>query len=392
MIRTTDPSRGRSRVFSPLSSCLLLSGALLLAACGRGGGDAPAGGADGKPGADGAKVVEAIPVEVGTVSRRAIAASYTGTAPLEARAESQVVAKTSGVALDVMVKEGQQVKAGQTVVRLDSSRAALQAAQSSAQMRKLESNYARSRKLAEQQLISANDIDQIKFDLENARAANRLANLELSYAGVKSPISGVVAQVSIKPGNFVQINSPVIRVVDISRLEATLNVPERELETLKPGLPVTLRVDALPGKAYQGTVDRVAPVVDSGSGTFRVICAFDSAGVLQPGMFGRMQIDYDQRADALVLPRSALLDDESQSAVYTIKDGKAVRTPVKLGYTDGEWVELIDGLELGQKVVTAGKVALREGSPVQVIDDAGKTPAAQPATVAKDASGTGASR
>ncbi len=394
MIRTTDPTRGRSRVLPPLSCRLLLSGllltsVLLLAACGRGGG--PSDGASGKPGAEGAKAVEAIPVEVAKVTRRAIAASYTGTAPLEARAESQVVAKTSGVALDVLVKEGEQVKAGQTVVRLDSSRAALQAAQSSAQMHKLESNYARSLKLAEQQLISANDIDQIKFDLENARAVNRMANLELSYANVKSPIAGVVAQVSIKPGNFVQINSPVIRVVDISRLEATLNVPERELETLKPGLPVTLLVDALPGKTYQGTVDRVAPVVDSGSGTFRVICAFDSAGILQPGMFGRLQIDYDQRANALVLPRAALLDDQAQSAVYTIKDGKAVRTPVKLGYTDGEWVELIDGLKLGQQVVTAGKVALREGSAVQVITDADQVPEIQPAA-GEGAPGTGAAR
>ena len=356
---------------------------LLLGACKRDGDGA------GKPGdADASKGPEAVPVEVARVSRRAIAASYTGTAPLEARAESQVVAKTSGVALQVLVKEGQQVQAGQTVVRLDSSRAALQAAQSSAQMRKLESNYARSRKLAEQQLISANDIDQIKFDLENARAVNRLANLELSYANVKAPISGVVAQVSIKPGNFVQINSPVVRVVDISRLEATLNVPERELETLKSGLPVVLRVDAMPGKTYNGTVDRVAPVVDSGSGTFRVICAFDGGGVLQPGMFGRIQIDYDQKADALVLPRAALLDDEAQPAVYTIADGKAVRTPVKLGYADGEWVELRGGLKLGQQVVTAGKVALREGSPVQVIG--GGAGDAKPAASAADVAKAGA--
>lgn len=382
MIRTTDLPRGRSRISTPSSWCLLLAATLALAACGRGGDKS-----GGKPGDPDSKAPEAVPVEVARVSRRAIAASYTGTAPLEARAESQVVAKTSGVALDVMVKEGQQVKAGQTLVRLDSARAVLQAAQSAAQMRKLESNYARSRKLAEQQLISANDIDQIKFDLENARATNRLANLELSYANVKAPISGVVAQVSIKPGNFVQINSPIVRLVDISKLEATLNVPERELETLKSGLPVVLRVDAMPGKTYTGVVDRVAPVVDSGSGTFRVICAFDSGGILQPGMFARIQIDYDQRANALVLPRTALLDDETQPAVYTIANGKAVRTPVKLGYVDGEWVELRGGLKLGEQVVTAGKVALREGSAVQVIGAPAAT--AKPATAATETAGTG---
>jgi membrane fusion protein (multidrug efflux system) len=185
----------------------------------------------------------------------------------------------------------------------------------------------------------------------------------------------------------VQINTPIFRIVDTDKLEATLNVPERELATLKPGLPVTLRVDALPGHDFTGTVDRVAPVVDSGSGTFRVICAFAGGGVLQPGMFGRLQINYDQRADALVIPRNALLDDEAQPAVYTVRAGKAVRVPVTLGYVDGEWVELRGGLKQGEPVVTAGKVALREGSPVQVIGE----PAAKPATAAaKPATGKGA--
>jgi membrane fusion protein (multidrug efflux system) len=179
----------------------------------------------------------------------------------------------------------------------------------------------------------------------------------------------VIAERSIKTGNFVQINTPIFRIVDTSRLEAVLNVPERELVTLKAGLPVLLMVDALPGKPFQGRVDRIAPVVDSGSGTFRVICAFDSGGLLQPGMFGRVRIDYDQRADAPVIPRNALLDDENDPAVFTVRNGKAVRTQVKLGYFEGEWVEIRGGLKANDRVVTAGKVALRDGSEVQVIGD-----------------------
>jgi membrane fusion protein (multidrug efflux system) len=383
MTRPTDPIRGRlararSPLLVPLLLCLLVPGVLALGACKKGGDGA---GTATKDGAD--KGPEAVPVEVAKVARHAIAASYSGTAPLEARADSQVVAKTSGVALLVLAEEGQHVRAGQVLVRLDSARAQLQAAQSSAQMRKLEANYARSLQLSKQQLISANDIDQIKYDLENVRASNRLANLELSYADVKAPISGVIAQRSIKAGNFVQINTPIFRIVDIDKLEATLNVPERELATLKPGLPVQLRVDALPGKTFRGTVDRVSPVVDAGSGTFRVICAFDNGGVLQPGMFGRLQIDYDQRADALAIPRNALLDDEAQPAVFTVRDGKAVRVPLVLGYVDGEWVEVRGGLKLGEPVVTAGKVALREGTPVLVIDhDAAKAATAKPAAKA----------
>jgi RND family efflux transporter MFP subunit len=196
---------------------------------------------------------------------------------------------------------------------------------------------------------------------------HRLASLELSYTTVQAPISGVIASRSIKTGNFVQINTPIFRIVDDSRLEATLNVPERELATLKAGQPVTLLADALPGKQYLGKVDRIAPVVDSGSGTFRVVCAFEEgAEALQPGMFGRIRIDYDQRADALVVPRLALLDD-GEPAVFRVSAGKVTRVPVKLGYAEGQWVEIRDGLRPGDQVVTAGKVALRDGSRVQVI-------------------------
>ena len=371
------PNPSRRRLFAALAAPLpsprivglaVLLGCVALTGCAGKAGDAP----DKK---DKPQAEEAIPVEVVPVARRPVAASYAGTAPLEARAESQVVAKTSGVALQVLVEVGQQVRAGQVLVRLDSARAELQAAQSEAQLRKLEANYNRSRQLASQQLLSANDLDQLKFDLENARAVNRMARLELSYANVLAPISGVIAERSIKPGNFVQINTPIFRIVDTSRLEATLNVPERELATLKSGLPVQLGVDALPGQVFQGRVDRVAPVVDSGSGTFRVVCAFDGGGLLQPGMFGRMKIDYDQRADALTVPRNALLEDNDDPAVFVVRGDKAARVPVKLGYYDGPWVEVRDGLKPGDRVVTAGKVALREGSKVQVIGDAAARPA-----------------
>nr|WP_295382267.1 efflux RND transporter periplasmic adaptor subunit [Pseudoxanthomonas sp.] len=336
---------------------------LVLSAC-KGGGPAPE--AQAKNGAE-AKAADAVPVEAVATTRRAVAASYTGTTTLEPRAESQVVAKTSGVALAVMVEEGQAVSAGQALVRLDPDRARLAVAQAEAQMRKLENNYHRARQLVDQQMISANDVDQIKFDLENARAQYNLTKLELSYTTVVAPISGMIASRSIKTGNFVQINTPIFRIVDNSKLEATLNVPERELATLKAGLPVLLQADALPGKSFEGVVDRVASVVDAGSGTFRVVCAFADK-TLQPGMFSRIRIDYDQRADALVVPRIALLDD-GDPAVFVVRDGKAARVPIKLGYADGEWLEVREGLKAGDRVVTAGKVALRDGSAVQVIGD-----------------------
>ena len=347
--------------FRPLLAVVALSACLILAGCG-GSGDAQA-----KPEED--KGPEAIPVEVEKVSRRAIAASYGNTATLEPRAEAQVVAKTSGVALEVLVEEGQTVRAGQVLVRLDPDRARLQAAQSATQMRKLEANFKRAQQLEAQQMVSANDLDQLRYDLENARAVNRLANLELSYANVVAPISGVIASRDIKPGNFVQINSPIFRIVDTARLEATLNVPEREITKLRAGQTVELTVDALPGRRFTGTVDRVAPVVDTGSGTFRVVTGFEGDGELQAGMFSRLAIRYDQREDALVVPRRALLEDGGEPAVYAVREAKAARVPLELGYSDGGWVEVRKGLAEGEPVVVAGKAALREGTAVQVLGE-----------------------
>ncbi len=356
---TIAPRAGRSFSCFRVGMFALL---LTLAAC-KGGGDGKD--KDGKDGAD--KGPEAVAVEVANASRRSIAASYNGTAALEARGEAQVVAKTSGIALQVFAEVGQQVKAGQVLVRIDAERATLQVAQSDVQIRKLQANFARAQQLASQKMVSANDLDTLRYDLENARASNRLARLELSYTTVKAPISGVIADRSIKPGNLVQINTPIMRIVDNSRLEATLNAPEREIETLKTGQAVQLMVDALPGKTFEGRIDRVSPVVDAGSGTFRVVCAFEGGGLLQPGMFARIRINYDQRANALVIPRNALVEDGSEPAAFTVRAGKASRVTLKLGNIDGEWVEVLGGLKEGEPVVVAGKSALREGSLVQVI-------------------------
>jgi membrane fusion protein (multidrug efflux system) len=292
---------------------------LALAAC-KGGKPGDGKGEDGKDAAN--KGPEAVPVEVAKAGRRSIAASYAGTAPLEARWRIAGGGQDLRRRLAVLAEEGQQVRAGQPLVRLDPTVPRLQVAQAEAQVRKLENNYRRAQQLVEQQMISANDVDQMRYDLENARAQPTPGQLELSYGTVTAPISGVVASRNIKPGNFVQINTPIFRIVDNSRLEATLNVPEREIATLKAGQPVQLAWMRCRARPSPARIDRVSPVVDSGSGTFRVVCAFDGGGELQPGMFGRIRIEYDQRADALVVPRTALLEDGRRTGGVRGREGK----------------------------------------------------------------------
>ncbi len=330
---------------------------------------------DAKTGPDGKDAQALVSVEVVKAAPRPISASFNGTAALDARSDAQVVAKTSGIAQRVLAEEGQHVRAGQLLVQLDSGQQELRVQQTAAEVGKLSRNLARSEQLATQKMVSANDVDQLRFDLQNARAALNLAKLDLSYTRVTAPIPGVIAQRMIKPGNLVQISTPIFRIVDTDRLEATLNVPERNLDVIKPGLPVTLGVDALPGKTFNGSIARISPVVDSGSGTFRVVCAFSSGGLLQPGMFGRIAIVFDQRANALAIPRTALLEDDAQPAVFTVRNGKAMRVPVKTGYTEGEWVEVREGLSAGDPVVTAGKSALRDGVAVQIISSGNNAPA-----------------
>ena len=321
----------------------------------------------GKDGKEGEKKPEAVPVEVVSVGRQAITASYAGTANLEAPGESQVVAKTSGVMVQLLAEEGQVVRKGQVLARLDGDRVRLEAQRSAATVNKLENNYRRSQKLRQEKLVSADSDEQIRYELEAARASLALARLELSYTNIVAPISGVVAQRMVKPGNLISLNAPVFRIVDNSRLEAVLNVPEREMAVLKEGMPLRMMVDAIPGKIFEGKVDRVSPVVDSGTGTFRVVCAFTGNETLRPGMFGRIEVIFDQRENILTIPRVALLEDEGETAVYVVRANKAARIPVKLGYTTGEFAEILSGVKEGDRVITAGKVAVRDGTEVQVL-------------------------
>ena len=365
------------------TAALILAIALALSACGdkpdgADAGKAETGAEQAKQGKDGKpKEPEAVPVEVVTASSQSINASYAGTANLEAPNEAQVVAKSSGVMVSQLAEEGDTVRQGQVLARIDPARAQLEVQRSLATVNKLSNNFARAQELRKQNLISAEAHDQIRFDLESAKASLNLARLELSYTNVTAPISGVIAQRMVKQGNLVSLNAPVFRIVNTQYLEAVMNVPERELALIKAGMPVRMIVDAVPGQAFEGRVDRISPVIEAGSGTFRVTCAFDGKQILRPGMFGRFEIIYDRRENVLTIPRTAMLEDETDPAVYVVRSGKAVRAPVKIGYSNGEIAEVVSGLKAGDRIITAGKIAVRDGAAVAVIAIDGKT-VAQP--------------
>ena len=377
----THPNEPEVR-FPKLRLVLCAAALLLLVACSGGkSGDASAEKAkDGKQTErtaeagkkkDGDKKADsAIPVEVAQASRQDIAASYAGSASLAAPEETDVVAKTTGVLLQLNTEEGQTVKAGQLLAQIDPERTRLEVARASAALKKLEAEADRAKELFDRKLIAADAYEKLRYDVATHKAAVDLAKLELSYTRIEAPISGVISQRMVKRGNLIQLNQPLFHIVNTERLEAVLNVPERELATMNADLPVRMRVDAIPGRDFEGIVSRVSPVVDAGTGTVRVTTEFKSSGALRPGMFGRIEVIYDRRDDVLTVPRTALLEGEGEDAVFAVRDGKAVRLPVHLGYIDGSVAEIRDGLNEGDTVVTTGKVALRDGSKVQVLNPA----------------------
>lgn len=358
------------------------------------------------------EAVALVPVETAVAATRAIDASYSGTATLEADREADVVAKTSGVLLKLLIEEGDTVRQGQVLARLDDASPRLNLAKSEATLRKLEADYRRADEMFGKKLLSLEEHDKIKFDLDNQRAVHDLARLELSYTQVVAPIDGVIGKRLVKEGNLIQVNQPLFHIVDFDPLLGVLNVPERELNTLKPGQAVSMVVDALPAQRFPGVIDRVSPVVDAASGTFRVTCRFDAqARVLKPGMFGRIDVVYDRKQDALAIPRSALIEEDGETAVYVVvqapqqapdqaKEGKgpkpedaapknpqdvaqilarqAQRRVIHTGFADGEYIEVREGLKPGDHVITVGRNAVRDGTLIQIIDAPIAPPAGAP--------------
>ena len=344
---------------------LTLSAVLALAACADG---------NGSPKSAGEKSAEAeeeaapVPVEAVRAFRGDVFAVYTGTASLESDEEALVVAKVGGEVEALFVEEGDVVRAGQVLARLDGDRLRLEMEQARANMQKLEQEYDRNVELNERGLVSAGAFENLKFDLDSQRSAYELARLELAYTEIKAPIAGTVSERYIKIGNTISVNDPVFNITDLDPLLAYLFVPEREFRKLQPGQAADVTLDAIPDSRFTGQILRISPVVDPQTGTFKVTLAVqDQAGRLKPGMFGRFQIVYDTREDAVLVPRAAVVDDEEDQSVFVVEDGIAHRRGVRVGYSRGEHVEILQGIAAGEQVITIGQTGLAENARVEVI-------------------------
>ncbi len=355
-------------------AALLVVAGLLLAACDSANGDSA-----GKDGEKGKDEVPAVPVEVAATQRAEMAAIYSGTAPVESERKAFVMPKVKGEIRQVLADEGQRVREGQTLARLDGDQLRLEVAFTEATMRKLERDFARNTELQQKGLISAVSIDNLKYELEAAKASWDLARLQLSYCDIRSPISGTVTQRLdvVKVGNTVtpvggvieSADSSLFVVEDLDSLILRVNVPERELAKLSVGQLAELSFDAVPGRTFTGKISLISPYVNAATATFGVrIRVTETQSLLRPGMFARVAIVYERKINALQIPRTALLDGDGPPKVFVVQDGKAAERAVQLGLSNGAMIEIVSGLKDGEQVVVVGQGAVKPGAAVRIVN------------------------
>lgn len=324
--------------------------------------------AEGKKSEEEKKEEPAIPVEVANVSIGTIDAAYRGTATLEAENEATVMAKQGGVIEQVLVEEGDRVKAGQVLARLETDKLRFELARAQAEVDRLEQDFTRLKSVYQRNLVSREAYDKTQFELSAARAASDLAALALREAEVRAPFDGVVTSRYIKRGNLIQANTQAFRVTQLDHLRAAIYVPERDIHKLEAQHTVKLGVDAWPDKTFTGVVTLINPVVDATTGTVKVTVTVDAGQPeLRPGMFARAEILYDRHEKALLIPRDAVLTEDAAESVYVVADGHARRRPIEIGYGDADNFEVLSGLKSGEAVVTTGQSSLKDDAKVEVV-------------------------
>ncbi len=309
-----------------------------------------------------------IPIEISLVERGDVSANYISTATLEADQEAQVVSKVNGVVEKLNVEEGFLVKAGQPLAVLDDRQYRLEMDRAKAELDKLQNDFRRSQELYDKKLISVEAYENLKYQVESQQAAFALAKMNHEYTTIRAPIDGIVSKRLIKVGNMIRLNDPVFTITDFDPLLAIVYVPEHEMQKIHSQQPVGFEADAIPGKSFQGHVERISPIIDPETGTFKVtIEVNDPTGQLKPGMFTRIRIIYDTRQNILLVPKEAIISEDGVKNVYIIDNRMSFKREVRTGYANGSKIEIVSGLKQGDTVVTIGQSSLKDSSRVEII-------------------------
>jgi len=312
----------------------------------------------------------------------------TGTlAPLT---EATLKAKVAGELVQVAVREGESVKQGQVLARIDQTEvnARVAARQADVEAAKAQLVWADKNRrtqgaLLEKKFISQNAYDSVQSSYDVAVAKLRAAEADLVVAQkslgdsvLVAPFAGIVSQRHAQPGERVALDAKVISIVDLSRLELEAPVPAAQIGKVRVGQAVAFRVDGFGERPFEGRIERINPSTIAGSRSINVYAVIANPdGLLRGGMFAQGAASLERLANAIAIPATAVREEIGRTYVYAVVEGKVARKAVKVGPVDDAGrVQVLEGLAPGDRIVKNNLGSLREGAEARL---AGPAPAAK---------------
>jgi membrane fusion protein (multidrug efflux system) len=314
-------------------------------------------------------------VEVGKVQAVRLVDDAQAVGSLRSLQSVVVRPEVSGRVMRIGFQDGRSVQKGQLLLQLDDTLQQAQMQQAQAQASIARTNLQRSRELLSQGFVSQSAVDQNAAAVEVAEAQVALARAQLGRMRVLAPFNGVTGIKQISVGDYLKDGADVVSLEDVSAMLVDFRLPERYIAQMRPGLAVEITVDALGGATFAGRVEALDAQVDANGRSLLVRARVDNPGSrLKSGMFVRPRVVFAQRDNALVVPEEALVPQGGKQFLFKVVPGEggqrvARRIEARIGVRQPGRVEILEGLQAGDQVVTAGHTRLRgESTPVRVID------------------------
>ena len=284
--------------------------------------------------------------------------------------------EVGGRVKQILFSDGQRVRKGQLMVQFEDQLQQAQVAQARAELSIAEANHKRNQELVAQNFISQRSLDESSAALEVSRAKLSLAQATLQRLQVLAPFDGITGLKQINVGDYLKDGADMVNVEDIDAVLLDFRLPERFQAKIRAGQKAQLTVDALPGRPFTAIVQAVDPLIEANGRSVGVRgCIDNRQQQLRPGMFVRVNAVFGSRDNALVIPEEAIIPQGGRTFVVKVvagdKPGALVseRVAVKVGLRQPGKVEIVEGLSVGDTVVTAGHQRLqKDGTAVRVVD------------------------
>ncbi len=372
--------------FSRTSLHLGAATAVLLACCGVVAcGDSIAAHVESESGLDARAPETRLRVKVESVRRARLAGAGRVTGTVRAFHRARITAETQGRVVARVVEPGAQLEKGGVLLELEASRLHLEVRRTEASLQlsrtvlaHAEREFERGELLSAELAISAQRRDDLRLALDRARDEVVLAEVardtaERNHADsrIEAPFAGSVDSIDVNVGDFVSPGTPVATMVDLSRVRIYAGVTAREAARLTPGSKARVSFADLGGRSFEATLQSVGRVSNSADGTYEIeLWMYNTDALMRDGLVARVELPNEARAQYMLAPRSALLRRAGRPEVFVVVDeaGRSVARSriLRTGRSDGKWVEILDGLEAGDRVVYVGLFALADGSVVEI--------------------------